>query len=177
MQLIEQPYKFVWETRQHLPSLVGKGLTHLFFTCTGTETTGLSPHAENNQSQPLPEGKVLSVWYMQSANVALQSIDRRPRMPELLRFPGKRETINIPQRISTKYRTFGIFLLDDDIGSVVEALVLQHRDDSMAINMAILRKWMEGVGRQPVTWQTLVEALRDSELNTLADDIYEVKLM
>ncbi len=72
---------------------------------------------------------------------------------------------------------FGIFLLNDDIGSVVEALVLQHREDSMAINMAILRKWMEGVGRQPVTWQTLVEALRDSELNTLADDIYEVKLM
>ncbi len=66
---------------------------------------------------------------------------------------------------------FGIFLLEDENGSRVEALVHQHREDSQAINMAILQEWLQGKGRQPVTWQTLVDVLGDCDLNTLAEDI------
>ncbi len=53
----------------------------------------------------------------------------------------------------------------------MEALVHQHREDSQAINMAILQEWLQGRGRQPVTWQTLVDVLSDCDLNTLAEDI------
>ncbi len=92
-------------------------------------------------------------------------------MPELLKFPSTHGSINIPQKISTSFRTFGVFLLDDNTGSRVEALVHHHREDAVAINMAILREWLQGTGRQPVTWKTLVDVLRDSDLNTLANDI------
>ncbi len=101
----------------------------------------------------------------------LLSTDTRPQMPELLKFPSTHGSINIPQKISTSFRTFGVFLLDDDTGSRVEALVHHHREDAVAINMAILREWLQGTGRQPVTWKTLVDVLRDSNLNTLANDI------
>ncbi len=92
-------------------------------------------------------------------------------MPEFLKFPSAHGSINIPQKISTSFRRFGVFLLDDDTGSRVEALIHHHREDAEAINMAILREWLQGRGRQPVTWETLVDVLRDSNLNTLANDI------
>lgn len=97
-------------------------------------------------------------------------------MTEVLKFPGEDGPINIPQEIGVKFRMFGIFLLEDTNGSTVEALAHQHRENPEAINMAVLREWLQGKGRQPVTWQTLVGILRDCELNTLADDIAAVKV-
>ena len=42
------------------------------------------------------------------------------------------------------------------------------------INQAILEKWIGGRGQQPITWDTLVKCLRDTEMTTLANDIEEV---
>ena len=42
--------------------------------------------------------------------------------------------------------------------------------------MEILQEWINGRGRQPVSWATLTEVLRDVELSELASDIEAVKL-
>ena len=39
------------------------------------------------------------------------------------------------------------------------------------INKEILSKWLQGLGKQPVTWSKLIEVLRDIDLNSLANDI------
>ena len=36
---------------------------------------------------------------------------------------------------------------------------------------AVHKKWVSGTGMKPVTWQTLVDVLRDIELNSLVDEI------
>ena len=41
------------------------------------------------------------------------------------------------------------------------------------INKAILEKWIGGKGQRPFTWDTLVQCLRDTDLNVLADEIEE----
>ena len=46
--------------------------------------------------------------------------------------------------------------------------------DADEINKAILQKWIGGKGLEPFTWDTLVKCLRDTELNTLANEIEEV---
>ena len=43
------------------------------------------------------------------------------------------------------------------------------------INKEILEQWITGRGKQPVTWKTLTEVLRDIELSTLAGEIEVVK--
>ena len=48
-------------------------------------------------------------------------------------------------------------------------------NDAEQINMEVLRQWINGRGRQPVTWQTLTKVLHDIELNTLAGEIEAVK--
>ena len=52
----------------------------------------------------------------------------------------------------------------------------KHRGDVEQINMEILQEWVSGRGRQPVSWATLTEVLRDVELCELASDIEAVKL-
>ena len=41
--------------------------------------------------------------------------------------------------------------------------------------MEVLKEWIIGRGKHPVTWKTLVEVLHDIELSTLAGEIEAVK--
>ena len=97
-------------------------------------------------------------------------------MLECARFPGKQQTINIPQEIGSNYYQFGMFLLDDPNGTRVNNIERKHREDPERINTEILREWATGRGKKPVTWETLTEVLRDIELGALASEIEAVKL-
>ena len=104
------------------------------------------------------------------------NLGTRPNLLELLQFTctdgGK---INIPVEISTRHMKFGTLLLDDRNGSRVRNLVYEHHYKVEEINTAILQEWVIGKGKQPVTWETLVEVLRNIELSTLAGEIEAVK--
>ena len=99
-----------------------------------------------------------------------------PTLPELLRFTyTDGRVINIPVEISTKYVQFGTFLLNDRTGSRVKIMARKHHYDAEQINIEILQEWLTGRGKQPVTWATLVEVLRDIELFALACEIEAVR--
>ena len=70
---------------------------------------------------------------------------------------------------------FGTFLLDDSTGARVRNLEHLHQRHAEHVNTAILQEWLTGSGKQPVTWATLVEVLRDIELTALAGEIEAVK--
>ena len=44
------------------------------------------------------------------------------------------------------------------------------------INLRILQEWLDGRGKQPVTWTTLVQVLEDIEMSSLANQIKRKKL-
>ena len=46
----------------------------------------------------------------------------------------------------------------------------------MQINTEILREWATGRGKQPVSWETLTEVLRNIGFGALASDIEVIKL-
>ena len=91
-------------------------------------------------------------------------------LPELLSF-------NIPAKVGTKYSKFGTFLLDDGDGSRVKAIAHKHHKDAEEINTEILQEWLTGMGKQPVTWATLLEVLRHIDLKKLAGEIKAVKCL
>ena len=104
------------------------------------------------------------------------SFTGRPTLPELLRFTCADERkINIAKQIGDEYKTFGTLLLKDDNGKKVRSMESKHQNDPPKINALILEEWLNGSGEQPVTWATLIEVLRDSDLSTLANDINTVK--
>ena len=51
----------------------------------------------------------------------------------------------------------------------------KHHYDAEQINIEILQEWLTEKGKQPVTWETLVEVLHDIELSALADEVEAVK--
>ena len=100
--------------------------------------------------------------------------DDKPSLCKLLKYPGERRRINIPEEISKNYKKFGTFLLKDDNGTIVSGIERTNMYNVDEINVAILEKWISGKGQKPITWDTLVNCLRDTDLNALANDIEEV---
>ena len=86
-----------------------------------------------------------------------------PTLPELLFFSER--NVNIAEQIGANYLKFGIFLLEDSIGTIVTALENEHSKNAERINVAILQKWLEEKGVKPVTWSTLVTALQKIKLS------------
>eukprot|EP00731_Ephydatia_muelleri_P005460 Em0002g1636a len=60
---------------------------------------------------------------------------------------------------------------EDDNGDIVNCQKEACHLDPIQITTAVYKKWISGTGRKPVTWQTLVDVLREIELNRVADDI------
>ena len=100
-----------------------------------------------------------------------QSADGRPTLLELQHFPTKDGFEDIVAEIQSDYKSFGIRLLEDSNGVRIKGIEISSRDDTVAITVEILREWLKGRGRTPVTWQTFVKCLRESDLNVLANDI------
>ena len=112
----------------------------------------------------LVEGKQ-SVWLE-----GLVHTKARPSLVSLLQ-------LKIHQKVSSQYREFGIFLLDDKDGNRVDSISIETECQGRPerIVRRILQEWVLGRGRPP-TWQTLVKTLHDCELNVLADEIQKEKL-
>ena len=116
---------------------------------------------------------VVSIHYSYPYNIDDKA--DRPTLIECVRFRGRERRINITQEIGTKYHNFGLFLLEDDTGARIHSLAHKHRDDAEQINIEVLRQWITGRGKHPVTWKTLTEVLHDVEHHTLAGEIEAVK--
>ena len=83
-------------------------------------------------------------------------------MPELLSLSDDR--INVAIEVGSKYSQFGIFLLGDTNGNILETLEIEHLKNSDRINMAILQRWLQGKGVKPVTWSTLITVLKKIDM-------------
>ena len=90
---------------------------------------------------------------------------------ELHSFPSARGSINIPEQISTNYKSFGTVLLSDHTGAVVDGIAHKNLKNPTQINFELLQKWRNGEGRKPASWRTLIACLRDTGHSVLADDI------
>lgn len=58
--------------------------------------------------------------------------------------------------------------MNDSDGLSVKSIETAQRGDPLRITVVILQRWLQGQGRLPVTWHTLIECLRDAELNVVA---------
>lgn len=84
----------------------------------------------------------------------------------------KGEFKDILTEIQNDHKRFGTLLLKDDSGNVIKGIEKACRNGPQVdITVEILRQWLQGRGRLPVTWQTLVDCLRDAKLNVVADYI------
>ena len=101
------------------------------------------------------------------------SQQNKPTLPLLQRFPTKPgSVINIIEKIGSRSHELGIRLLTDDFGSTTTNIESQYKHDPPSrATEAIIQKWLQGTGRTPQSWDTLIMVLREIDLNVLAQDI------
>ena len=88
----------------------------------------------------------------------------KPSLPKLLE-------LDVPTKVGAHYREFGIFLLSDKDGCLVNVIENDCLGKSERITLKILQYWLQGKGGELPTWQTLVQTLRRCKLTVLADHI------
>ena len=79
--------------------------------------------------------------------------------------------IDVLSRIGVHYNVFGPFLLNDNDGSVTDALTETCMRKSHPINLEISKQWLQGKGKRPVTWATFLSVLKKMDMKALAFDI------
>ena len=104
----------------------------------------------------------------------LPTTEDRPTLLELIDFKTSTDSINIIKYIGTHYDVLGTLLLQDNDGAVTQAIRDQYQRDADKINYEIMRQWIQGKGRQPVQWSTLIDVLKKIELSVLAKKIEDV---
>ena len=98
--------------------------------------------------------------------------EERPTLPELtcLRNSNGRP-LRIKREIGNNYDDLGIFLLEDTNGTVTQQIIKKHQLDGPKIVNEIFQQWINGTGKEPVSWSALIEVLKDIDLSVLAGDI------
>ena len=76
-------------------------------------------------------------------------------------------------RVGTEHDELGYILLKDSDGSIVDQITEYHHHNPVKITKEILKRWIRGEGKKPVTWKTLTDTLRAIKLSELAISIEE----
>ena len=100
-------------------------------------------------------------------------MNKPPTMPQLYMLPTKTEGIklHILPKIGQKYYALGTLLLNDESGAKLCAIEHEFNKNANMINYHILQQWLEGSGKTPVTWRTLIEVMKNIGLKKLAREI------
>ena len=110
---------------------------------------------------------------LQKHKERLPATEDRPALPHLIDFKTSTGSINIVKCIGTHYNVLCTLLLEDNDGTVTQAIRDQYHYDAAKINYEILKQWIQGEGRQPVQWSTLIDVLKKIKLTELAKKIEE----
>ena len=99
-----------------------------------------------------------------------------PTMMNIICFPLQDSKVNLTKEVGTKYLEFGILLLEDQTGAHISSLEKELMKNAQDINYRVFQEWLQGKGRQPVSWETLVSVLEDIGLNQLAESIRDTAI-
>ena len=114
------------------------------------------------------------MYFLSLFHYSDRSLTTKPTLPKLLNLKtSSGSTVNIVQQIGTHYSTLGPLLLRDDTGAVTLAIVSQHQRDVALINQEILTRWLQGQGKLPVSWYTLIDVFKNAGLLELAQMIQD----
>ena len=94
----------------------------------------------------------------------------RPKMWQLQKFVGvSGRVFKVVEKVSADWEELALALRFDH--EIIRAVKQSEHFQVKAACRRILQRWLDWEGLQPVTWETLVEALVDIEHGTLARDL------
>ena len=127
-------------------------------TCTRTDKKLLLPRGYNmwfKDSDVTTQGSSLNVTTI-------------PKLHELDRIEGNGKVVKVIETVASMWNKIALRLYFNhhDISRVN-----RDNEQSMEAMSAVFTEWLEGKGRKPTTWETLITALKESEYLIIARDL------
>ena len=95
-------------------------------------------------------------------------LSRKPRLYELDRIKGNGKTVKVIERTAADWERVAITLHFE--GHEIKTIRTDyHQSEDACCNMFI--EWLEGKGRQPTTWETVISALNEAGFSEVASDL------
>lgn len=95
--------------------------------------------------------------------MSLQSLDGRPKLAQLKFLPSTNgDKLSIINEVASKWEGIGVLMDFDDTGTQLE-LIRRSRGDRSPESccLALFQYWLQGNGKGPHTWVTVIELLED----------------
>ncbi|CAI8022598.1 hypothetical protein GBAR_LOCUS13255 [Geodia barretti] len=128
---------------------------------------------ESFQVMPSPGSPVTSAGQPAKQPVSARSLDSTPSLRDLTVFKTRSgEKIEIIKSLAPEWKSFGVHLNFDDMGSQLSLIEAQHgQSNPQSCCRDMMIHWLLGNGEGPTTWRTLLALLEDGERAYLADCI------
>ena len=82
---------------------------------------------------------------------------------------GNGKTVKLIKLVAARWEEVATMLHLEDCD--IQRIRRDHRNDSCKACQTALKEWLEGEGRNPVTWKTLISALKEAKFSEIASDL------
>ena len=98
--------------------------------------------------------------------------DCRPEMHQLDLLTHGEKTVRVIQIVAPVWESFALRLhFSQDAITLIER---DHHQQASRACHTMFRRWLDGEGREPVSWRTLITALKEAQLTERARDLENI---
>ena len=99
----------------------------------------------------------------------------KPRLAALMKLKGNKEEVSVIKSVAPEWKQLGISMDFDETGEFLE-LVASNDTLKTPIDRCqkMFQHWLNGNGVEPMTWNTLIELLRDNSKANIAEKIEKI---
>ena len=95
-----------------------------------------------------------------------------PELHELQRLCRDDVVVNVIKAVAPSWKKFALYLTMDK--NMVDIWEKNHAYQVEDVAMKLFGHWLNGNGRQPISWKTLIQALRENDLPNVATEVEEI---
>ena len=95
-----------------------------------------------------------------------------PKLHQLDFLEGNGRTVRVIKKVATTWEEVALSLHFE--ASDVSRIERDNHQQSVQASRVVFSEWLEGRGRQPTTWGTLIKALKEAGLQTVANDLERI---
>ena len=100
------------------------------------------------------------------------AISDRPKLHQLDLFKQCLQEIKIIDRVAAEWKTVALRLQFED--HYIKNIEKDCHFQVVSACRTMFTQWLEGNGRKPTTWETLINALEKANLYTVAEDLRKI---
>ena len=75
------------------------------------------------------------------------------------------------KKVSPGWYDLGVLMDFDDSGTKLDIIRESYHNNPVSCCRAMFQHWLNGNGRKPTSWRTLIELLEDSDQTVLAGEV------